>query len=415
MIIEEYYSREEKNKVDSRKELKGEDNMPKAKSAEKTVKEKDGFANIINNPIEETEHLFNPTEEKELKSGALEQAKMLMEVIKERDAIKRDAEEFAKTILEKQKERRQILKAAEEQARRIIALEKENDELKKLAEENARIIFDRDLQKHKAVVKDAKEYAKIIFDKQEERKKLIKAAEEQARRIIALEKENAELKRLAEENARNLFNRENNYREELKLREIVESEPMTSKDVDKLYALLNALTGVEELDFAINHPAVMQEIFDLENKIETYLSTHKIVSREEKIIPVTEVEDRKTNTELLNILRSAYNESHNYEREGRHSLINVTPEYDKIKVTLYSIKNDNDDILTEVYFDEDFFDDSTIKELCDIYSSGTVIVASKTDNIPGNLQDYLVIDNQDNAIKFMGCKRDIIERAKAYL
>ena len=377
--------------------------MPKAKNAE--VKDKDGFANIINNPISE----------EEIKEGAVEQAKMLMEVIKERDAIKRDAEEFAKTILEKQKERRQILKAAEEQARRIIALEKENDELRKLAEENARIIFDKDYQENRTIVRDAKEYAKIIFDKQEERRKLIKAAEEQAKRIIALEKENAELKRLAEENARNLFNRENSYKKEMKLKEIVDSEPMTSKDVDKLYALLNALTGVEELDFAVNHPSVMQEIFNLENKVETYLSTHKIVAREEKIIPVTEIEDRKTNVELLDILRNAYSESHNYEKEGRHSLINVTPELNKIKVTLYSIKNDSDDILTEVYFDEDFFDDTTIKELCDIYSTGSVIVASKTDNIPGNLQDYLVIDNQDNAIKFMGCKKDIIERAKAYL
>ncbi len=377
--------------------------MPKAKNAE--VKDKDGFANIINNPISE----------EEIKEGAVEQAKMLMEVIKERDAIKRDAEEFAKTILEKQKERRQILKAAEEQARRIIALEKENDELRKLAEENARIIFDKDYQENRTIVRDAKEYAKIIFDKQEERRKLIKAAEEQARRIIALEKENAELKRLAEENARNLFNRENSYKKEMKLKEIVDSEPMTSKDVDKLYALLNALTGVEELDFAVNHPSVMQEVINLENKVETYLSTHKIVAREEKIIPVTELEDRKTNVELLDILRNAYSESHNYEKEGRHSLINVTPELNKIKVTLYSIKNDSDDILTEVYFDEDFFDDTTIKELCDIYSTGSVIVASKTDNIPGNLQDYLVIDNQDNAIKFMGCKKDIIERAKAYL
>ena len=39
----------------------------------------------------------------------------------------------------------------------------------------------------------------------------------------------------------------------------------------------------------------------------------------------------------------------------------------------------------------------------------------ETDNLPGNIQDYLVIDSQDNAIKFMGCDKDIIERAKAYL
>ena len=380
----------------------------------KTEVKSDDFANIIHNPIEVEEEV-STSEEDALKAGAVEQAKMLLDVIRERDAIKRDAEEFAKTILEKQKERRQILKAAEEQARRIIVLEKENDELRRLAEENARIILDRNIQEDRALKRDAREYAEIIYTKQEERRNLIKAAEEQAKRIIALEKENAELKRLAEENARNLFNREANYREELKLREVSEVEPMTSKDVDKLYALLNALTSVEELDFAINHPAVMQEIFDLENKIETFLSTHKVVEKENKYVPTTDYEEKKTNTELLNIIRGAYQESHNYEKEGRHSLINVSPDRDKIKVTLYSIKNDNDDILTEVYFDEDFFDDNTIKELCEIYSSGSVIVASKTDNMPGNLQDYLVIDNQDNAIKFMGCSRDIVERAKAYL
>ena len=84
-------------------------------------------------------------------------------------------------------------------------------------------------------------------------------------------------------------------------------------------------------------------------------------------------------------------------------------------MVIYSVKNDTDDVLTEVYFDEDLFEDKTIKEICDIYKNGAIIVASKTDNLPGNIQDYLVIDSQDNAIKFMGCDKDIIERAKAYL
>ena len=159
----------------------------------------------------------------------------------------------------------------------------------------------------------------------------------------------------------------------------------------------------------------MQQIIELENRVESYLATHKVIERDITVTPVTEKEDRQTNTELLGIIRNAYVQSHNYEREGRHSVINVVPENNKVKVTLYSVKNDTDDILTEVYFDQDFFDDNTIKELCEIYSTGTVIVASKTDNMPGDLQDYLVIDNQDNAIKFMGCKRDIIEKAKAYL
>ena len=534
--------------VNSRlEELKGDNNMAK-KSAVKELKsvkkKKEKFSDIIKNPIEEPEHLFTDSEHEELKKGATEQARMLLEVMNERDAIKRDAEEFAKTIIEKQKERKQLIHAAEEQARRIIALEKENDELKKMAEENARIIYDQELQQKREIIKDANEYAKIIFDKQqernslvkaaeeqarriialekendelkrmaqqnakfifdeemmqderyiaksgreyakeiferqqerealikaaqdqarriialekendelkrlaeenarlifdkelkekqeiirdaneyakiiyakqEERKSLLKAAEEQARRIIALEKENNELRRLAEENAKNIFNRENRYKNELRLKEMVESEPMTKSDVDKLYALLNALTGVENISFTINHPTVMQQVIDLETKIEAYISTHKVVEDVKTEVTVTEKENKQTNKELLGILRNAYVQSHSYEKEGRHSVINVTPELDKIKVTLYSVKNDTDDILTEVYFDEDFFDENTIRELCDIYSSGTVVVASKTDNIPGNLQDYLVIDNQDNAIKFMGCKRDIIERAKAYL
>ena len=83
------------------------------KSAVKEIKsiknkkksDKDDFASIINNPIEEPEHLFTDSEHEELKKGAVEQAKLLLDVIKERDAIKKDAEEFAKTILEKQRER----------------------------------------------------------------------------------------------------------------------------------------------------------------------------------------------------------------------------------------------------------------------------------------------------------------------
>ena len=88
---------------------------------------------------------------------------------------------------------------------------------------------------------------------------------------------------------------------------------------------------------------------------------------------------------------------------------------EKYKVTLYSVKHDTDDILTEAFFDKEFFREDTIKELCDIFTKDAVLVASKTDNMPNDLADYLVIDNQDNAIKFMGCKKEIIEIAKAYL
>jgi hypothetical protein len=391
-------------------ELEGELNMGK-----KNKKEKNNFAQIINEPIKEEIKIVED-EYDVLRLGAVEQAKMLLEVMKERDSIKKDAEEFAKTILEKQKERRQILKAAEEQARRIIMLERENDELKKLAEENARIILDKEIQENKEILRDANEYAKIIYAKQAERKSLLKAAEEQARKIFELERENAELRRLAEENAKNLFARENKYRNEVKLREIDSAVPVDQSDLDKLYNLLNALTAVENIDFAINRPTVLQEVVDLETKIETYITTHNIVNKEEKVDSSDiKTETQKTNDELLGILRSAYTESHNYEREGRHSLINVTPEDEKIRVTIYSVKDDTDDVLTEVHFDGELFEDSTIKELCEIYKNGAIIVASKTDNLPGDLQDYLVIDSQDNAIKFMGCDKDIVERAKAYL
>ena len=391
-------------------ELEGELNM-----AKKTKRENNDFAKIIKEPLTETA-TTSGDEYDVLRLGAVEQAKMLIEVMKERDQIKKDAEEFAKTILERQKERRQILKAAEEQARRIIALERENDELKKLAEENARIILDKEIQETKEIKRDATEYAKIIYAKQNERKSLLKAAEEQAKKIFDLERENAELRRLAEENAKNLFARENKFRNEVKLREINSAVAVDQSDIDKLYNLLNALTAVENIDFAINRPTVLQEVVDLETKIETYITTHNIVNPTKEPDPEPiESESKQTNEELLNILRNAYTESHNYEKEGRHSVINVTPEEEKIRVTVYSVKNDTDDILTEVYFDGDLFEEKTIKELCEIYSNGAIIVASKTDNLPGNIQDYLVIDSQDNAIKFMGCDKDIIERAKAYL
>ncbi len=391
-------------------ELEGELNM-----AKKTKRENNDFAKIINEPLTDTA-TTSGDEYDVLRLGAVEQAKMLIEVMKERDQIKKDAEEFAKTILERQKERRQILKAAEEQARRIIALERENDELKKLAEENARIILDKEIQETKEIKRDATEYAKIIYAKQNERKSLLKAAEEQAKKIFELERENAELRRLAEENAKNLFARENKFRNEVKLREISSAVAVDQSDIDKLYNLLNALSAVENIDFAINRPTVLQEVVDLETKIETYITTHNIVNPTKEPDPEPiESESKQTNEELLNILRNAYTESHNYEKEGRHSVINVTPEEEKIRVTVYSVKNDTDDILTEVYFDGDLFEEKTIKELCDIYSNGAIIVASKTDNLPGNIQDYLVIDSQDNAIKFMGCDKDIIERAKAYL
>lgn len=327
----------------------------------KAIKEnsRPDFSTMINDPIEIKEEyssgpLFKDTDHAQLAIDAEEQAKKIMEVLKERDQIKKDAEEFAKIILKEQKERKQIIRDAEEQAKKIFELQKENEELRRLAEDNARSIFER----------------------------------------------------------------EKKFEEEIRLREVEDNSPISRADIDKINNLLTALSFVKELDFAINHPTVMQEVNLLEQKIVTYLVTHKnIIETDDKSLDdVKPVEEKKTPTELLAIIRNAYVSSHSYEREGRHTVINIVPSSDdKYRVTLYSVKNDSADILTDVYFDSMYFDEDVIKELCDIYSDGAVIIASKTDNIPFDKADYLVIDNQDNAIKFMGCSKEIIMIAKAYL
>ena len=127
------------------------------------------------------------------------------------------------------------------------------------------------------------------------------------------------------------------------------------------------------------------------------------------------LDDEKEPTERLSIIKNVYLASRVYEKDGRHTVIKIVPNQNKYCVTLYSVKDDNDDILTEIYFDDDEFNSDVIKELCDIYSRNTILIASKIDNIPDGLGDYLVIDNRDNAIKFMGCPIKIIEIAKAYL
>lgn len=318
------------------------------------------FSSIINNPVEIKEefssgNLFRDEEHEALAQGAEEQAKKLIEIIKERDQIKKDAEEFAKIILKNQKERKEIIKAAQEQAQRIYELEQENEELKRLAEDNAKSIFER----------------------------------------------------------------EKRYAEELRLREFEINKPISKADIDKINNLLNALSAVKEIDFTVNHPTVMQEVSFLEEKIVTYLSTHKNIitmDDDDTTEDATFITEKKSPPELLSIIRNVYTTSHMYEKEGRHTLINIIPmQEEKYKVTLYSVKNDTDDILTEAHFDKEFFREDTIKELCDIFTKDAVLVASKTDNMPNGFADYLVIDNQDNAIKFMGCSKEIIEIAKAYL
>lgn len=316
------------------------------------------FSSIINDPVtvrDVSSSLFRDEEHDQLAQGAEEQARKLLEIIRERDQIKKDAEDFAKIILKGQKERNEIIKAAQEQAKRIYELEKENEELKRLAEDNARSIFER----------------------------------------------------------------EKKYAEEIKLREVEDTNPISQADIDKINNLLTALSSVKEIDFSINHPTIMQEIVFLEEKIVTYLSTHKnIVTIEEETIEDEEenVPEKMTPPELLEVIRNVYTTSHMYEKEGRHTLINIVPMKDEsYKVTLYSVKNDTDDVLTEACFAKEFFKEDTIGELCNIFSKDAVLVASKTDNMPNGLADYLVIDNQDNAIKFMGCSKEIIEIAKAYL
>ena len=300
---------------------------------------------------------------------------MLMKAIEERDKIKKDAEEFAKIILKAQRERREIIRAAEEQAKKIVALELENEKLKAMALDNAKSIL-------------AKE-----------------------------KRETDEIKKLAMENAKDILARQRKYNEELRLREVLDNAPVNRSDIDKINNLLNALSSVKELDFAVNHPTVMQEVSLLEEKIVTYLTTHKNIvdkeKREEEIVLTPS--DEKTPTELLEIIRNVYLKSRTYEKEGRHTVINIVPSYSKYRVTLYSVKNDSADVLTDVYFDSAYFTEGVIKEICDIYKTDSIIVASKTDNVPGELADYLVIDNKDNAIKFMGCNKLIVNIAKAYL
>ena len=298
----------------------------------------------------------------------------------------------------------------------VLFEDKEHEILAKKGEEQAKLIMKMINEKNE-LKKDAEEFAKIILKKQKEYKEIMKAAEEQAKRIMTLEKENEKLKALAEENAMNIFLRDKKNEDEMYLRDIKDNTPISKSDIDKIGDLLNALSDVKDLDFVVNHPTVASKVYELEEKIITYLTTHKNVIDEvkDKDVLLTQNEKTKTPIELLSIIRNVYLESHNYEKDGRHTVINVSPHFDKYRVVIYSVKDDNDDVLTDVYFDKIFFNEDVIKEICDIYSKDATIVASKTDNIPDDLADFLVIDNMDNALKFTGCKRFIIQIAKAYL
>lgn len=294
-------------------------------------------------------------------------------------------------------DKEEILKEAEDQARRLIEIEKERDQLKK----------------------DAEEFAKMILQREKEQKEIMKSAEEQARKLIEMKKENDELKRLAEVNARFLFDREKRFKEEEEARQYMENTPVKSQDIDKINALLNSISEAKELDFAVNHPTIMQELILLEHKIVTYLTTHtNIIHEEDKIVPIEKEEmlETKPVIELLAMIRNTYSSSHAFEKDGRHTLINFNPvDEDTFRVSLYSIKDESEDVLMDAFFEENQLTDNVLQELCDIFKLDAVIVASKTDNVPPNKADYLVIDNMNNAIKFVDCPKDLIERIKNYL
>ena len=312
--------------------------------------------------------------------------------INDEDLVEDEVEKIFSSI-----DRDQIKIDAEAQARRIIELEKERDELKAAADEYARIIL-----------KNNKEY-----------KQIQEASKIQALKILELEKQNMTLKRMADENARYIFEKEKLYQEEAESRNEENETPVKSQDIDKINNLLYAISTVKNLDFSVNHPTTMQELSFLEEKIVTYLTTHKnIVHEEDVIVPIEKQEmlETKPVIELLSMIRNAYTSSHIYERDGRHTLINFNPvDEDTFRVALYSIKEDEEDLLMDAFFEQYQLTDNVLAELCDIYKDGAVIVASKIDNVPPNKADFLVIDNMNNALKFMDCDRAIIEKVKEYI
>ncbi len=357
--------------------------------------QKNAFASIINDPISKEE-----IENTNVEAVTDKQDDVINKLTELRESVSNKPnddieEEIDKIFINFDKD--EFVQAAKEQAMQIIEMEKEREQLQK----------------------DADEFAKAILKSEKEHQKIVEAAQEQARRIIELEKENEELRMLAEDNAKFLFERNKKLAEEEELREYMNNSPVQAHDIDKINALLNSISNVKDLDFCVNHPTVMQELTMLEEKIVTYLKTHNnIVHDENRIVPIEKEEmiETKPVIELLSMIRNTYVSSHYYEKVGRHTLIYITPvDDDTYRVTLYSVKDDEDDELMDAFFEEYQLTDSVLSELCDIFKDGAVIVASKIDNVPPDKADYLVIDNMENAIKFMGCKKDLIEKVKAYL
>ncbi len=294
----------------------------------------------------------------------------------------------------------------------------DHDEIISSADEEAQKIIEA-LEEREQLRKDAEEFAKTIIAKEREQKKIVEEARIQARELLRVKEENEELKRLARENAEFIFDRQRKLEEEEKLRQEEINTPVKVSDIDKINGLLNAISIVKDLDFAVNHPTVMQELTFLEEKINTYLVTHKNIVHEENVIEIPGNEtvfETKPIIELLAMISNAYVSSHEFEKDGRHTVINFyQADDDTYRVTLCSVKDNSEDTLMDAFFEYYQLSDNVIEELCNIFKRDAVIVASKTDNVPPDKVDYLVIDNMDNAIRFIACPKDLIDRVKMYL
>lgn len=291
------------------------------------------------------------------------------------------------------------------------------EEIKQYASEYAKKIVELE-EEREALIESADEYARIILKNANEHESIVQAAEEQAKRLFELEQQNIELRRMAEEYAR-LLNERNNTNEKVEENNIFDDTPVKAQDISKITNLLFAISSVKDTDFAVNHPTVSQYLSDLEDKTISYLTLHKNVIPEEKIVVPIEKEEMtesKSVTELLTMIRNAYKSSHEFEKDGRHTLINLNPvDEDTYRVSLYSIKDDDEDLLMDAFFEQFQLTDKLLEELCDIYKENAIIVASKIDNVPPDLADFLAIDNMNNAIRFMNCKRELIDKINEYI
>ena len=103
------------------------------------------------------------------------------------------------------------------------------------------------------------------------------------------------------------------------------------------------------------------------------------------VVPIEKEEtiENKPVIELLSMIRTAYDSSHTFEKDGRHTVISFSPvDEDTYRVSLYSIKDNEEDLLMDAFFEQYQITDKLLEDLCNIYKEGTVIVASKIDNIP---------------------------------